>query len=114
MRHSNCLRSYRLDTTLRTTTEATAMASVDIGKFDKFFGSTQVPYEVEIDIGDGEFVVFVLRPKLTKALDSAVAPSVVWAHIHSANPYMTFSHQGDSGNGRIRIRGRGAHGFTYV
>jgi multiple sugar transport system ATP-binding protein len=35
------------------------MASVDIGKVDKFFGSTQVLYEVEIDIGDGEFVVLV-------------------------------------------------------
>jgi multiple sugar transport system ATP-binding protein len=35
------------------------MASVDIGKVDKFFGTTQVLYEVEIDIGDGEFVVLV-------------------------------------------------------
>jgi multiple sugar transport system ATP-binding protein len=35
------------------------MASVDIGKVDKFFGSTQVLYEVEIEIGDGEFVVLV-------------------------------------------------------
>ncbi len=35
------------------------MASVDIGKVDKFFGSTQVLYGVEIDIGDGEFVVLV-------------------------------------------------------
>jgi len=35
------------------------MASVDIGKVDKFFGSTQVLYEVEIAIADGEFVVLV-------------------------------------------------------
>jgi multiple sugar transport system ATP-binding protein len=35
------------------------MASVDIGKVDKFFGSTQVLHGVEIDIGDGEFVVLV-------------------------------------------------------
>jgi len=35
------------------------MASVDIGKVDKFFGSTQVLYEVEIEIADGEFVVLV-------------------------------------------------------
>ena len=35
------------------------MASVDIGKVDKFFGSTQVLYGVEIEIGDGEFVVLV-------------------------------------------------------
>ena len=35
------------------------MAAVDIGKVDKFFGSTQVLYEVEIEIGDGEFVVLV-------------------------------------------------------
>jgi multiple sugar transport system ATP-binding protein len=35
------------------------MASVDIGKVDKFFGSTQVLYEVEIEISDGEFVVLV-------------------------------------------------------
>ncbi|HEX6113015.1 MAG TPA: sn-glycerol-3-phosphate ABC transporter ATP-binding protein UgpC [Geminicoccaceae bacterium] len=35
------------------------MASVDIGKVDKFFGSTQVLYEVEIEIDDGEFVVLV-------------------------------------------------------
>ncbi|HSA81611.1 MAG TPA: sn-glycerol-3-phosphate ABC transporter ATP-binding protein UgpC [Geminicoccaceae bacterium] len=35
------------------------MASVDIGKVDKFFGSTQVLYEVEIGIDDGEFVVLV-------------------------------------------------------
>jgi multiple sugar transport system ATP-binding protein len=35
------------------------MASVDIDKVDKFFGTTQVLYEVEIDIEDGEFVVLV-------------------------------------------------------
>ena len=35
------------------------MASVDIGKVDKFFGTTQVLYEVEIEIADGEFVVLV-------------------------------------------------------
>jgi multiple sugar transport system ATP-binding protein len=35
------------------------MASVDIAKVDKFFGSTQVLYGVEIAIGDGEFVVLV-------------------------------------------------------
>src|ERR671914_2508977 len=35
------------------------MASVDIEKVDKFFGSTQVLYEVEIAITDGEFVVLV-------------------------------------------------------
>jgi multiple sugar transport system ATP-binding protein len=35
------------------------MASVDIRKVDKFFGSTQVLYEVEIAITDGEFVVLV-------------------------------------------------------
>ena len=35
------------------------MASVDIGKVDKFFGSTQVLHEVEIEIADGEFVVLV-------------------------------------------------------
>jgi multiple sugar transport system ATP-binding protein len=35
------------------------MASVDIAKVDKFFGSTQVLYAVEIAIGDGEFVVLV-------------------------------------------------------
>ena len=35
------------------------MASVDIGKVDKFFGTTQVLHGVEIDIGDGEFVVLV-------------------------------------------------------
>ncbi len=35
------------------------MASVDIGKVDKFFGTTQVLYGVEIEIGDGEFVVLV-------------------------------------------------------
>jgi multiple sugar transport system ATP-binding protein len=35
------------------------MASVDIGKVDKFFGTTQVLYAVEIEIGDGEFVVLV-------------------------------------------------------
>ena len=35
------------------------MASVDIGKVDKFFGSTQVLHGVEIEIGDGEFVVLV-------------------------------------------------------
>jgi multiple sugar transport system ATP-binding protein len=35
------------------------MASVDIGKVDKFFGSTQVLYGVEIEIVDGEFVVLV-------------------------------------------------------
>jgi multiple sugar transport system ATP-binding protein len=35
------------------------MASVDIDKVDKFFGSTQVLHGVEIDITDGEFVVLV-------------------------------------------------------
>jgi multiple sugar transport system ATP-binding protein len=35
------------------------MASVDIGKVDKFFGTTQVLYGVEIEITDGEFVVLV-------------------------------------------------------
>jgi multiple sugar transport system ATP-binding protein len=35
------------------------MAAVDIGKVDKFFGTTQVLYGVEIEIGDGEFVVLV-------------------------------------------------------
>src|SRR5687767_12521799 len=35
------------------------MASVDIGKVDKFFGSTQVLHGVEIEISDGEFVVLV-------------------------------------------------------
>ena len=35
------------------------MASVDIGKVDKFFGTTQVLYGVEIEIVDGEFVVLV-------------------------------------------------------
>jgi len=35
------------------------MASVDIGKVDKFFGTTQVLYGVEIEISDGEFVVLV-------------------------------------------------------
>jgi multiple sugar transport system ATP-binding protein len=35
------------------------MASVDIGKVDKFFGSTQVLHGVEIAIADGEFVVLV-------------------------------------------------------
>jgi multiple sugar transport system ATP-binding protein len=35
------------------------MAAVDIDKVDKFFGSVQVLYGVEIDIGDGEFVVLV-------------------------------------------------------
>ncbi|MGH6914825.1 MAG: ABC transporter ATP-binding protein, partial [Geminicoccales bacterium] len=35
------------------------MAAVDIDKVDKFFGSTQVLHEVEIDITDGEFVVLV-------------------------------------------------------
>jgi multiple sugar transport system ATP-binding protein len=35
------------------------MAEVDIRKVDKFFGSTQVLYGVEIGITDGEFVVLV-------------------------------------------------------
>jgi multiple sugar transport system ATP-binding protein len=35
------------------------MASVDINRVDKFFGSTQVLHEVEIAIRDGEFVVLV-------------------------------------------------------
>ena len=35
------------------------MASVEIRKVDKFFGSTQVLHGVEIDIPDGEFVVLV-------------------------------------------------------
>jgi multiple sugar transport system ATP-binding protein len=35
------------------------MAAVDIGKVDKFFGTTQVLYGVEIEISDGEFVVLV-------------------------------------------------------
>jgi len=35
------------------------MAAVDIDKVDKFFGSTQVLFGVEIDITDGEFVVLV-------------------------------------------------------
>ena len=35
------------------------MASVDIGKVDKFFGTTQVLHGVEIEISDGEFVVLV-------------------------------------------------------
>ncbi len=35
------------------------MASVDVDKVDKFFGSTQVLHEVEVGIGDGEFVVLV-------------------------------------------------------
>ena len=35
------------------------MASVDVEKVDKFFGTTQVLYEVEIGIDDGEFVVLV-------------------------------------------------------
>ena len=35
------------------------MASVEIRKVDKFFGSTHILHGVEIDIGDGEFVVLV-------------------------------------------------------
>ena len=35
------------------------MASVEIRKVDKFFGSTQILHGVEIDIPDGEFVVLV-------------------------------------------------------
>jgi multiple sugar transport system ATP-binding protein len=35
------------------------MAEVQIDRVDKFFGSTQVLHEVEIDIPDGEFVVLV-------------------------------------------------------
>ncbi|MGF1474814.1 MAG: ABC transporter ATP-binding protein [Geminicoccaceae bacterium] len=35
------------------------MASVDIRKVDKYFGSTQVLYGVSVDIIDGEFVVLV-------------------------------------------------------
>jgi len=35
------------------------MAAVDVRGVDKFFGSTQVLYGVEIEIGDGEFVVLV-------------------------------------------------------
>jgi multiple sugar transport system ATP-binding protein len=35
------------------------MAAVDIGKVDKFFGTTQVLHAVEIGISDGEFVVLV-------------------------------------------------------
>ncbi|HEX6142974.1 MAG TPA: sn-glycerol-3-phosphate ABC transporter ATP-binding protein UgpC [Geminicoccaceae bacterium] len=35
------------------------MASVHVDKVDKFFGSTQVLYGVEVDITDGEFVVLV-------------------------------------------------------
>jgi multiple sugar transport system ATP-binding protein len=35
------------------------MASVDIDKVDKFFGTVQVLHGVEIDIADGEFVVLV-------------------------------------------------------
>ncbi len=35
------------------------MASVDVDKVDKFFGTTQVLFEVEIGIDDGEFVVLV-------------------------------------------------------
>jgi multiple sugar transport system ATP-binding protein len=35
------------------------MAAVDIGKVDKFFGTTQVLHAVEIGITDGEFVVLV-------------------------------------------------------
>ena len=35
------------------------MATVDINRVDKFFGSTQVLHEVEIAIRDGEFVVLV-------------------------------------------------------
>jgi len=35
------------------------MASVDVRKVDKFFGSTQVLFGVEIEIQDGEFVVLV-------------------------------------------------------
>jgi multiple sugar transport system ATP-binding protein len=35
------------------------MASVDVRKVDKFFGSVQVLHEVQVDINDGEFVVLV-------------------------------------------------------
>ena len=35
------------------------MASVEIRKVDKYFGSTHILHEVEIDIPDGEFVVLV-------------------------------------------------------
>jgi len=35
------------------------MAEVDVRGVDKFFGATQVLYGVEIEIGDGEFVVLV-------------------------------------------------------
>jgi multiple sugar transport system ATP-binding protein len=35
------------------------MAEVDVRGVDKFFGTTQVLHEVEIEIGDGEFVVLV-------------------------------------------------------
>ena len=35
------------------------MASVEIRKVDKYFGSTHILHGVEIDIPDGEFVVLV-------------------------------------------------------
>ena len=35
------------------------MASVDVRKVDKFFGSVQVLFGVQVDIQDGEFVVLV-------------------------------------------------------
>ena len=35
------------------------MASVEVRKVDKFFGSVQVLHGVEVDIEDGEFVVLV-------------------------------------------------------
>ncbi len=35
------------------------MASVDVEKVDKFYGTTQVLFEVEVGIEDGEFVVLV-------------------------------------------------------
>jgi ABC-type transporter Mla maintaining outer membrane lipid asymmetry ATPase subunit MlaF len=37
----------------------TGMASVDVRKVDKFFGSTQILHGVSVDIPDGEFVVLV-------------------------------------------------------
>ncbi|MGI9498619.1 MAG: ABC transporter ATP-binding protein, partial [Geminicoccaceae bacterium] len=35
------------------------MASVDVEKVDKFYGTTQVLFGVEVEIEDGEFVVLV-------------------------------------------------------
>ena len=35
------------------------MASVEIRKIDKYFGSVHILHGVEIDIPDGEFVVLV-------------------------------------------------------